>query len=178
MRIWFSLTLFLLSLLYLIYGLQTLTILTPTGRPGPGFFPVFVGAGLVIFTAINIYKDNRDRKEKALGQHQSAMGVEPSQLKGSSETQGKSLEAADEVPNEKYPRDVLWAVALLILFIGFLKPLGAIVSMVLFMLILLWKFNPHQTRFNILYSALFPLGIYLLFEVWLRAGLPDGILGY
>ncbi len=83
-----------------------------------------------------------------------------------------------ELSSQRYEKDVVWAIALIALFIAVLKPLGAILSMVVFMLILLWKFNPRQIKLNVLYSVLFPLGIYLLFEVWLRAGLPDGILSY
>ena len=176
MRIWFSLTLFVLSALYLVYGLNTLSIFNAAGRPGPGFFPTLVGTGLVIFTLINCYKDFRERSTVP-AEHQFSVEKQFVKLdEGSDETASAAIQ--DDVLNQRYGKDVAWLVALLILFIATLKPLGAILSMVVFMLILLWKFNPMRMKFNILYSILFPLGIYLLFEVWLRAGLPEGILGY
>ncbi|MDN3520149.1 tripartite tricarboxylate transporter TctB family protein [Halomonas ramblicola] len=180
MRIWFSLTLFVLSILYLAYGLSTLSIFTSAGRPGPGFFPTLVGAGLVIFTAINCYKDFMERRASAAKAQQTAMEKQLSKFDDddTNDQEEKGTNSQGELSGQRYTKDVVWAIALITLFIAVLKPLGAILSMVVFMLILLWKFNPKRMKFNVLYSVLFPLGIYLLFEVWLRAGLPEGILGY
>ncbi|MGQ4877519.1 tripartite tricarboxylate transporter TctB family protein [Billgrantia sp. LNSP4103-1] len=177
MRIWFSLSLLFFSILFLAYGLNTLSLFTSTGRPGPGFFPAIVGIGLVTFTAINTYKDFRERQSAARETHHSLLEKQASSIK-SEEDEVKDADTKADEAGTTYARDVVWALAFIALFIALLRPLGAVLSMVVFMFILLWKFNPGKTRFNAIYSVLFPLGTYLLFEVWLRAGLPDGIFPY
>ena len=66
MRFWFSLSTFLFSLAFLLYGLQTLDIYDFNGRPGPGYFPLIIGVGLLISTGINVYKDLKERRGKTL----------------------------------------------------------------------------------------------------------------
>jgi hypothetical protein len=61
-------------------------------------------------------------------------------------------------------------------FVALLELVGGIVSMVVFMAAALWIFNRGRPLQNVLVAVLFPLGIYVVFEVWLRASMPRGLL--
>ncbi|GAL35585.1 hypothetical protein JCM19240_432 [Vibrio maritimus] len=57
MRFWFSVSTFVSSLAFMVYGLMTLDLYDINDRPGPGYFPLIIGLGLVVTTALNVYKD-------------------------------------------------------------------------------------------------------------------------
>lgn len=176
MRFWFSLSLFVFSLAYFIYGLNTLNFYTSSGRPGPGYFPALVAVGLIISTGINVAKDiSVIRRFRT-----SFFSV--SALSGASGVSSDLL--SDEVScfeektqSHNYPKDVLTIVVLVAVLIMTLTQLGGLLSMVLFMLVLLSIMNRGQWIQNIAYSLLLPLFLYLLFDVWLNASLPIGIFG-
>ncbi len=48
--------------------------------------------------------------------------------------------------------------------------------MMAFMLVSLFVLNRRQPVVNALISIFLPIGIYVVFSVWLRAGLPEGLL--
>lgn len=61
-------------------------------------------------------------------------------------------------------------------FVGLLEVLGGLVSMMVFMGACLWILNRGRHLQNALVAVLLPLGIYVLFAVWLRASMPRGML--
>ena len=72
------------------------------------------------------------------------------------------------------------AVALLALFSGLfvaaLDVLGGLLSMIAFMAAALAVFNRARPLQNALLALTLPAGLYLLFKVWLNAGVPRGML--
>ena len=61
-------------------------------------------------------------------------------------------------------------------FIGLLDLVGGLLSMMVFMAAALWILNRGRPLQNALIAVLLPLGIYVVFEVWLRAAMPRGLL--
>ena len=61
-------------------------------------------------------------------------------------------------------------------FIALLDVLGGLVSMIAFMAAALAFLNPGRRLQNGLLAVLLPLGIYLMFRVWLNAAMPRGLL--
>jgi hypothetical protein len=61
-------------------------------------------------------------------------------------------------------------------FVGLLDLVGGLVSMIVFMAAALWILNRGRPLQNALVAVLLPLGIYVVFEVWLRAAMPRGLL--
>jgi putative tricarboxylic transport membrane protein len=61
-------------------------------------------------------------------------------------------------------------------FVALLEILGGLVSMMVFMAAALWILNRGRTLQNALVAALLPIALYLVFEVWLRASMPRGLL--
>lgn len=147
MQFFFSLGLLVASLAYTVYGLVTLDLVDSIGRPGPGYFPLIIGVLLILTTS---YKSVKTLKTM------------------------NSAEAFDQ--EETYLTDTLVTIGLICLFLVTLKFLGAILSMVLFVGAFLAYFNRGRTVFNIIYSLVLPIAVYLLFNVALRAGLPKGLL--
>ncbi|SDL17999.1 Tripartite tricarboxylate transporter TctB family protein [Franzmannia pantelleriensis] len=176
MRFWFSLGLFVFSFAYFFYGMNTLNFLTPSGRPGPGYFPGLVGVGLILVTGINLVKDILVMRES---------GATIFSLSALSGTTSVSQEVMDtdkgdtkaDVQQNHHPKDVMIVVSLVAALILMLTHLGGLLSMVVFMLLLLSVMNPRMWTKNISYSLLLPLFLYLLFDVWLNASLPIGIFG-
>ena len=61
-------------------------------------------------------------------------------------------------------------------FVALLDLLGGLVSMMVFMAAALWTLNPGRALQNALVAVLLPLGIYVVFELWLKAAMPRGML--
>lgn len=61
-------------------------------------------------------------------------------------------------------------------FVALLELLGGLLSMMAFMAAALWIFNRGRALQNALIAVLLPLGIYVVFEVWLKATMPRGLL--
>lgn len=61
-------------------------------------------------------------------------------------------------------------------FVALLEILGGLLSMVAFMAAALWVLNRGRPVQNALVAVLLPVAIYLVFEVWLRASMPKGLL--
>ncbi|MEX2541340.1 MAG: tripartite tricarboxylate transporter TctB family protein [Trueperaceae bacterium] len=77
-----------------------------------------------------------------------------------------------------YARDIVIFTGLLVLFVAALHVLGGLLAMVAFMYAALTIFNRRRHLQNILVSVLLPTGIFLLFNTWLNAGIPEGILAF
>lgn len=130
----------------------------PGGRIGPGFFPRIIG---ILGTAI-------------------CLGALINSLRTGADVDADDDPLLEEEVGEgdlgRHPRALLIAVGagalLLVTFLG----LGAIVAGALFMFGMLAFLNPGRWVTNALLSVAIPLGLYLLFQTALNAGLPDGIL--
>ena len=128
---------------------------TQAGRIGPGFFPQIIGVlGLLV-----------------------TLGALVNSLRPDVTADEVSLE--DEVGEGdlgRHPVPLVLTVALSAVFLFTLTSLGAIVSAAIFMIGLLSFLNRGRWVANIVLSVLVPLGMYLLFQTALNAGLPEGIL--
>jgi lysylphosphatidylglycerol synthetase-like protein (DUF2156 family) len=76
-----------------------------------------------------------------------------------------------------------WRVTLVLallsgLFVAALDVLGGLASMIAYMAVTLTFLNRRRTLQNALLAVLLPLGIYLLFRVWLNAAVPRGLLPF
>lgn len=148
MRAVFSAFLLGISIFFLVYGLKY-EYLTSSGQVGAGFFPFWLGTLLVITTGIAFIKDFKNYlKEKT------------------------KITITDNV------KTFIYILVLSILFIIFIKIIGAILSMVLYMFAVLLILNRRRLIFNSVLSLSLAAGCYLLLDVWLNAGLPKGILGF
>lgn len=156
MRLLFSAATFVFSVAFVAYGLETLDLYDLNDRPGPGYFPLILGVLLLITTSLNVFKDFKIwRKLKA----------------------DKELNNFVRKSHEpRYAKDTVVIIACLSFLVFTLDTLGAIFSMVLFCLAFLVYFNRGKYLQNLIYSIVFPASVYLLFDVWLQAGLPDGLL--
>ncbi|HET6665934.1 MAG TPA: tripartite tricarboxylate transporter TctB family protein [Intrasporangium sp.] len=129
------------------------------GQIGPGFFPRFVGVGIVVgcLAAIALTLSGR----------------------GPSDSSADAAEDADfDAPADgrTAPMATVLAVGAMVIFFVFFEVLGALLSSVLFLALLLTIVNPGRHRMNAAVSVLVPVGLYLLFEVLLDAGLPPGVV--
>ena len=61
-------------------------------------------------------------------------------------------------------------------FVALLDVLGGLLSMIVFMAAALWILNRGRHLQNALVAVLLPVVIYLVFQVWLRASMPKGML--
>ncbi len=73
-------------------------------------------------------------------------------------------------------RSAAMLVLLTGILVGLLPVLGGLLSMIVFMAAALWFFNRGRPLQNALVAILLPLAIYLVFRVWLRASMPQGLL--
>jgi len=90
-----------------------------------------------------------------------------------------SLVAEWRAPRERLEEHWHAALALVLLsavFVATLDVLGGLLAMILFMAAALAWFNRGRHLQNALLALLLPAGLYLLFKVWLNAGVPRGVL--
>lgn len=129
---------------------------TAAGRIGPGFFPRVVGVLSLVITAWALLCAVRDPK---------------------AEDDVQALE--DEVGDAdfgKHPKLLTLMVLAMVLFTATLVSLGAIISTAVFLVLMLTMLNRGSTVLNVCIALGLPLGMYLLFQSLLNAGLPEGIL--
>jgi NADH:ubiquinone oxidoreductase subunit H len=63
-------------------------------------------------------------------------------------------------------------------FVALLEVLGGVASMMVFMAGALWILNRGRPVQNALIAILLPLGTYVVFDVWLKATMPRGMLPF
>jgi len=90
-----------------------------------------------------------------------------------------SLAADWRAPGEGVPGG--WRAAALLallsgLFVAALDVLGGLLAMIAFMAAALAVFNRGRWLQNALLALALPAGMYLLFKVWLNAGVPRGLI--
>lgn len=90
-----------------------------------------------------------------------------------------SLVADWRAPRERLAEHWRAALALALLcgaFVAALDVLGGLLSMIAFMAAALAVFNRGRRLHNALLALVLPGALYLLFKVWLNAGVPRGML--
>lgn len=75
-------------------------------------------------------------------------------------------------------RDIVVFTAFAVMFVALLKLTGGLLAMVIFMLAALSFFNRGKHLHNVLLSVLLPAAVFLMFDTWLNAGLPEGLLAF
>lgn len=175
MKKWFAAGLLVLAVGYTAYGLSTLTLLTSSGRPAAGFFPLVIGVLLMISCAVNLWGDVCEWREAQ------QTGIEPvhqadPEAEAKADALGVDAHAIDGGP--EFGRDVLIVFLYICGFVGLLNVLGALLAMVIFMLVFLFTFNRPHIVSNLIYSVALPGFLYGLFKILLNASLPVGPLGF
>lgn len=129
--------------------------ITPGDRIGAGFFPRIVGSLAVLITLFAVVDSLRREAE---------------------EDSGFDEDESGEGDLGHHPLALLIAIVASAVFLFTLTSLGAIISSAVFMFGLLSYLNRGRWLMNVALSVLVPLGMYLLFQTALNAGLPSGLL--
>lgn len=119
-------------------------------EPGPGFITFFAGAILTLLSLSLFFSSLRDQKDRSGFQNLWA-GLEP----------GK----------------VLYVTVLLVAYAFLLKPIGFLISTFILLFLLFRVKGTYRLKTIFLISFLVTVGSYIIFEIWLKAQLPKGILG-
>lgn len=130
------------------------------GQIGPGFFPRIVGVVVMAGLLAAILRAIR-------GGHSSVEA--PVDEEGQPEEVGGTDSGTDA-------RAVLGTAGCMVLFYFLFEPLGALLASVLFLAGMLTFVNRGHHVANAVLSVAVPLGLYLLFEVLLGVGLPQGLV--
>jgi len=144
------------SLFWLVIGIGIVLCSLKYGfgnlqEPGPGFITFFAGAILIILSLSLFFSSFRDQKTQASLQ---------------------SLWAGLETGK------VLYVIVLLVAYTFLLKPVGFLIS-TFFLLFLLFRVKgSYHLKTIFLMSFLVTVGSYIIFEIWLKAQLPKGVLGF
>ena len=175
MKKWFAASLLVLAIGYTLHGLNTLTLVGSSGRPGAGFFPLLVGLLLVVATAINLWGDVR---EWAQERHSGVHPLPKADRETEAQADAFSVDAHGIDGGRQYGRDVLIVFVYLCVFVAIMKPLGALFAMIVFMLAFLFTFNRAHVVSNVIYSLALPGALYGLFKILLNASLPTTPFGF
>jgi len=131
------------------------------GQIGPGFFPRIVGVAMLIGLSLAIVRALRG------GQAAEA----PVDEEGQPEEAGSGEGGTDS-------RAVLATVACMVLLYFVFEPLGALVASVLFLGGVLTFVNRRRHLQNAILGVVVPLVLYVMFEVLLDTGLPEGLVAF
>jgi putative tricarboxylic transport membrane protein len=126
---------------------------TAAGRIGPGFFPRFIGGIGVVLTLVALVRSVRR--------------VEP-EPDPEIDTDGPDL--------GRHPRTLAIVVLAGAALAATFTVLGALVAGALFLLGCLWLLNREHPVLNAVLGIGLSVGLYLLFQTLLNAGLPAGVL--
>ncbi|WP_147113204.1 tripartite tricarboxylate transporter TctB family protein [Tateyamaria sp. syn59] len=174
MKKWFAAGLLALAIGYTVYGLHTLTLVTSSGRPAAGFFPLLIGVLLIVSCTVNLWGDVREwLEEKRTGivpVHQADPEAE-----AKADALGVDAHAIDGGP--EFGRDVLIVFLYICGFVAIMNVVGAFLAMLAFMLVYLFTFNRAHPVSNAIYALALPASLYGLFKILLNASLPVGPLG-
>lgn len=133
------------------------------GQIGPGFFPRIVGSVTVVSFLVVIARILLTRGSGSASSESPAGGDDDAEL--GVEGDGRTDAWITTV-----------AVGCMALCYVVFEPLGALLASVLLMALLLSVANRGHHLQNALVSTLVPVGLYLLFEVLLDSGLPQGLI--
>ena len=175
MKKWFAASLLVLAVGYTIYGLDTLTLMTASGRPAAGFFPLLIGVLLIVSCAINLWSDIREWMNERQSGVRPLHQADP-EAEARADALGVDAHAIDGGP--EYGRDVFIVFAYLCGFVAMMNVVGALFAMILFMLAFLFTFNRGHILGNLIYSIALPGALYGLFRILLNASLPTTPFGF
>lgn len=130
------------------------------GQIGPGYFPRVIGVLGIVLCVIAIVRSLRPAEAAA----------------GAAADKADTADEAADNGLGRHPRAVIGAMAPLLVLVIFFIPVGALVGSALFMFAVFWLLGDRRPVRDGLISVLVPLVLYLLFEVFLEAGLPQGII--
>ncbi len=120
-------------------------------EPGPGFITFFAGTILIILSLSLFFSSFRDQK---------------------AQTRLQTLWAGLD------PGKVLYVIVILVVYTFLLKSVGFLIS-TFFLLSLLFRVKgTYRLKTIFLMSLLVTVGSYIIFEIWLKAQLPKGVLGF
>jgi hypothetical protein len=149
MRPVFTSAILLIALIYTYHAFADMNFLSSTGRLGPAFFPRIIGGTLILACLYSLALEfGRGR--------------------------GRSWSAEDGETGDW--RATVSMVLASGLFVLLLDIIGGLLGMVTFLLSALFLLNRGRTGQNLAIGVLVPIGVYLLFDVWLDARMPEGIL--
>jgi hypothetical protein len=153
-----SLALILFGTIFLLYDIKY--PLDQLANPGPGVFPLMVGAVWVILAAWQLIQ--------ALRRTQSAVSEERNK-KDAPFLRGIFQKSAGETK-------VLSMIAVFVIYLVMVKWVGFFTSNLLFVMISSRLMGARGWKGPVTLSAGIALFCYLLFEVWLKLSFPRGIL--
>jgi putative tricarboxylic transport membrane protein len=153
-----SLVLSLFGVGFLLYDLKY--PLDQWANPGPGVFPLMVGAVLVILAAWQLVQDARKPK--------------PQEAKKNHEGTRKSI--TEFLQRYRVEANPLLMIAVFIVYLLMVKWVGFFISNFLFVIISSKLIGARDWGRPIALSTGVNLFCYFLFEVWLKLSLPRGVL--
>ncbi len=145
---------------FLLYNIQY--PLDAFSNPGPGVFPLIVGAVLVILGALQLILDIRKPEQ---------MDCEE---KGRGTISIRSLRGC--LRKDHAERGILLMIGVFILYLLMVKWVGFFVSTFLFVVVTSRLMGARSWGVPMLLSAGINIFCYFLFAVWLKLFLPRGIL--
>lgn len=78
----------------------------------------------------------------------------------------------------KFGRDMVLFTAIAVGYVFLMPVLGGLWATMAFLLAALFTFNRGKVLTNVLVSVILPIGLYLLFDTWLNASLPSGMVPF
>ncbi len=121
-------------------------------RMGPGFFPRIIGVGSVALSLAGLVSALRRAAAPTEGGNDQSGGKHPA---------------------------LLAVIGLgLAVFVAIFVPVGAPLTAIAFLLLVYFLIERRRMARRAVLSVAFPLFLYLLFELWLQAGLPGGITSF
>jgi Tripartite tricarboxylate transporter TctB family len=132
---------------------------TAAGRIGPGFFPRVIGVLGVALTVVAL-----------------ARSVWSDRAGTSTDEPAAGEEEEGEADLGRHPGITALVVAACAGLVATYVALGAVVASALFLFGCLWLLNRSRPALNAAISVGLAVGLYLLFETLLGAGLPEGVL--
>jgi hypothetical protein len=153
-----SVVLFLFGVVFLLYDIKY--PMDTWANPGPGVFPLMVGAVLVILAAWQLVQDVRKPK--------------PQEAKKNHEGTGRSI--TECLQRYRVEANPLLMIAVFIVYLLMVKWVGFFISNFLFVIISSKLIGAKGWGRPIALSAGVNLFCYFLFEVWLKLSFPRGAL--
>lgn len=159
--------LFLTAVLVVLVGYTWMAFqmewVTAAGRIGAGFFPRVIGLLGIAVTVITLLQALRVRGGDEGAALEEDVGANPEDEFG-------------EADLGRHPKALIVMVVAGVVLVATLTSLGAILASALFLFAMLWYLNRGHLVANVVLSVALPLGLYLLFQTFLNAGLPSGVL--
>jgi hypothetical protein len=153
-----SLALLLFGVIFLLYGLKY--PLDQWANPGPGVFPLSVGAVLVILAAWLLVQELRKPKSRG--------------AKENDERSRKSIKAF--IQGKRGESEPVFMIVVFIVYLLMVRWVGFFVSNFLFVIASSRLMGAKSWRKPIALSAGINLFCYFLFVVWIKLSFPRGVL--